>query len=86
MAKWIKSKLEVVIMSHLGPKFKTAGFMCSNCGSQGWSPLEIQSMRYCPNCGRKMKLDDDGFAMLYEADGQTVYERKYKEIPGEVQP
>lgn len=86
MAKWIKAKTEMVLLDHFGRKYKTADFMCSYCGSQSWSPLQMESMRYCPNCGRKMKLDDTGFAILYEADGQTVYAREWEEIPEEVQP
>lgn len=80
MAKWIRAPFEACMKTYGGEWFGTAAHECSKCGSSGWSPAEISSMHFCPNCGAKMKQDEDGNVILYEADGITEYHREYHAV------
>lgn len=77
MAKWIRASYDCCTTTYNGEMFATAAHECSNCGSSGWSPHEISSMRFCPNCGERMEQDAEGHAILYEANGITEYSREY---------
>ena len=79
MAKWVRSEIDVGIVGYDDKIYRTAGFMCSDCGSEGWYPLDVWAMFFCPNCGAKMdRYKDQDVAILYEKDGKREYHRTYE--------
>ena len=49
--------------------------VCSSCGDiWGRTDFVLKYLRYCPNCGAKMNVDECGNIVAYRKDGTSVWD------------